>query len=172
MTSALVAWQHQSSCWCASPVGLYFGRPCCTLHSSGRGCLITRHTSGLKRPSPQALSLFGGVGFIVWHLRRLSLREIPTVPEVFLKILGAWGLRLCARTHFKLAFCNTRMLRGAYVKYQCFGVLHRVMTKQHFVALKAIYILFYKPTLCKQNPNHFLKLIIIIIMSRRLRGYP
>ena len=31
---------------------------------------------------------------------------------------------------------------------ECFGVLHRAGTKQYLVVLEALYILFYKPTLC------------------------
>ena len=34
---------------------------------------------------------------------------------------------------------------------ECLGVLHAARTKQHLVIPEAIYILLYKPTLCKQN---------------------
>ena len=39
-----------------------------------------------------------------------------------------------------------------------FGVLPRARTKQHSVVLEALYILFYKPTMRKQNPKHSLNL--------------
>ena len=42
---------------------------------------------------------------------------------------------------------------------ECLDVLHRVRTKQHLVVLEALYVVFYKPTLCKQNPKHSLNLI-------------
>ena len=54
--------------WHESPVfGSYFGWQYCALHSSGWVCLITGHTSGLRAPSLQALTLFGGIRFITWR---------------------------------------------------------------------------------------------------------
>ena len=77
---------HLSACWYASPVlGSHFGRLCCALHGSGRVCLITGDTSGLKGPSLQVLTLFGGIGFITWHLRRPSLGKCRRGPRHFWK---------------------------------------------------------------------------------------
>ena len=42
---------------------------------------------------------------------------------------------------------------------ESFIVLHRTRTKQHVNVLEAIYILFYHPTLYKQNPRHSLHLL-------------
>ena len=42
---------------------------------------------------------------------------------------------------------------------ECFVVLHRAKTKQHLVILEALYILLYRPTLCKQNQKHSLNLL-------------
>ena len=39
-----------------------------------------------------------------------------------------------------------------------FCVLHRDKTKQHLTVVMPFYILFYKPTLCKQNPKYSLNL--------------
>ena len=67
--------------------------------------------------------------------------------------------------HSKLldsAICeHLNAINSCAVNYndKCFGVLHRARTKQHLVILEAIYILFYRPTLCKQNPKHSLNLI-------------
>ena len=42
--------------------GTHFGRPWCQRHGSGRMYHVTRYTSSLKGPYPQALTLFGGLG--------------------------------------------------------------------------------------------------------------
>ena len=42
---------------------------------------------------------------------------------------------------------------------ECLAGFHRARTKQHLVIHEAIYILFYQPTLCKQNRKDCLKLI-------------
>ena len=75
---------HQSLCGYASPVvGSHFSRPCCSLNGSGRECLISGNTSGLKGPSHQALTLFGRVKFITWRLRRIYLGECRQSPRYF-----------------------------------------------------------------------------------------
>ena len=42
---------------------------------------------------------------------------------------------------------------------ECFGILYRARTKQHLIVLEALYILLYRPTLCKQNPKHSFNLL-------------
>ena len=57
------------------------------------------------------------------------------------------------------AICeHLNVINNCAVNYidECFGVLLRARTKQHLIVLKALYILFYKPTLCKQNLKHSL----------------
>ena len=67
--------------------------------------------------------------------------------------------------HSKLldsAICeHLNAINSCVVNYnkECFGVLHRARTKQHLVFLDALYILLYKPTLCKQNPKDSLNLL-------------
>ena len=39
---------------------------------------------------------------------------------------------------------------------ECFVVLHKTRTKQYLIVLEAIYILFNRPSLCKQNSNTLL----------------
>ena len=52
-------------------------------------------------------------------------------------------------------------LNSCAVNYndECFGVWHKAGTKKHLVVLEALYILLYRPTLCKQNPKHSLNLL-------------
>ena len=60
------------------------------------------------------------------------------------------------------AICeHLNALNSSAVNYndECFGVLHRARTKQLLVVLEEFYILFYRPTLCKQNPKHSLNLL-------------
>ena len=76
-------WERQMEC--SLVVGSHFVWPCCALHGSGQVCLITGYTSGLRRLSSQALTLFGGVGFIAWCLRCLSLGECWRGPRHFWK---------------------------------------------------------------------------------------
>ena len=45
----------------------HFGRPWYQRHGSGWVCLVSRHTSSLRGPSPQALTLLDGVTFIIGH---------------------------------------------------------------------------------------------------------
>ena len=72
-------------------------------------------SSGLRWPSPQAYSPFGGVGFIAWRLRRPKKRGMPTGPKVFLALPDACGLRPCDRAH----------LKNGLVPYSCVGGTQR-----------------------------------------------
>ena len=59
----------------------------------GRVCSTTGYiTSGLRGPSPQALTLFGGAGFIAraWGAPK---RGMPTGSEAFLECLSRWANR-------------------------------------------------------------------------------
>ena len=104
---------HQSSCWCASPgVSSYIGRPCGRLHGSGQVCFITGDTSGLRGPSPLALTLFR-TGWVYRLAPKVPLfRGMPTGPKTFLKMPGACWLRPCALTHLNKALCHTRPVGG------------------------------------------------------------
>ena len=67
----------------------------------GRVCSTTRYiTSGLRGPSPQALTLFGGVGFIARRLRRPEKGNADGVRGIFGTAYRV-GLRPCDRTHLK-----------------------------------------------------------------------
>ena len=69
----------------------------------------------------------------------------------------SWHLKL-----FDSAICgHLNAINSCAVNYndECFSVLHRARMKQHLVVLEALYILLYKPTLCKQNPKHSLNLL-------------
>ena len=56
--------------------GPHFGRLWCQMHGFDRACLISGpNTLSLWRPSLQVLTLFGGVRFFAWCLRRLFLGE-------------------------------------------------------------------------------------------------
>ena len=61
----------------------HFGRPWCQRHGSGRMCLVSGHTSSLRGPFPQALTLLGGVRFIPWRLKRLFLGNYLQGPRRF-----------------------------------------------------------------------------------------
>ena len=67
----------------------------------GRVCSTTGYiTSGLRGPSPQALTLFGGVGFIARRLRRTEKGNADGVRGIFGTAYRV-GLRPCDRTHLK-----------------------------------------------------------------------
>ena len=67
----------------------------------GRVCSTTGYiTSGLRGPSPQALTLFGGVGFIARRLRRHEKGNADGVRGIFGTAYRV-GLRPCDRTHLK-----------------------------------------------------------------------
>ena len=105
---------HQSSFFV-----LHFSRLCCALHGSGRVCLITGHTFGLSGASPEALTLFGGVGLIAWRLRHPFLRENWRGPRYFGDCRTRLGYGPATEPTFKTALCHTRTLGRVYVKYQC-----------------------------------------------------
>ena len=66
-----------------------------------RVCSTTGYiTSGLRGPSPQALTLFGGVGFIARRLRRPEKGNADGVRGIFGTACRV-GLRPCDRTHLK-----------------------------------------------------------------------
>ena len=68
---------------------------------SVRVCSTTGYiTSGLRGPSPQALTLFGGVGFITRCLRHPEKRNADGVRGIFGTACRV-GLRACDRTHLK-----------------------------------------------------------------------
>ena len=105
---------HQSACWCASPVvGSHFGRPCCALHGSGRVCVITGHTSGLRRPSPWLQTSSGGLGLSPGALMH---------PDGIRGILGSagyvWATALRPDPP-KNGPVPHSYAGGVYVKYQC-----------------------------------------------------
>ena len=67
----------------------------------GRVCSTTGYiTSGLRGSSPQALTLFGGVGFIARCLRRPAKGNADGVRGIFGTAYRV-GLRPCDRTHLK-----------------------------------------------------------------------
>ena len=59
---------------------------------SGRMCLVTGYTSGLRGPSPLALTLFGGVRVYRPAPEEPLLWGMPTGSEAFLEMPGACGL--------------------------------------------------------------------------------
>ena len=66
-----------------------------------RVCSTTGYiTSGLRGLSPQALTLFGGVGFIARHLRRPEKGNADGVRGIFGTACHV-GLWPCDRTHLK-----------------------------------------------------------------------
>ena len=68
---------------------------------SVRVCSTTGYiTSGLRGPSPQALTLFGGIGFIARRLRRPKKGNADGVRGIFGTACRV-GLRPCDRTHLK-----------------------------------------------------------------------
>ena len=68
---------------------------------SVRVCSTTGYiSSGLRGPSPQALTLFGGVGFIARRLRRPEKGNADGVRGIFGTAYHV-GLRPCDRTHLK-----------------------------------------------------------------------
>ena len=69
--------------------------------SASCGVNVSGHTSSLRVPSPQALTFLGSDRFIAWRLRHPALGECRRGPETFFGMLGASGLRPCARTHLK-----------------------------------------------------------------------
>ena len=76
-------------------------------------------SSSLREPSPRVFTLFEGVRFIAWRLRRHTLGECWQGPWHFWSRWTSSEPRLCARTHRKKPLCHTRPSNGTFVKY-CF----------------------------------------------------
>ena len=76
-------------------------------HRPGQVRLFTGYTSSLRGPSPQALTLFGGIRLIAMCLRRHCFRGMPTRHEAFLGMPGMSGLCSCTCTHLKKRSCAT-----------------------------------------------------------------
>ena len=55
-------------------------------------------SSGLRKPSPQTFTSFGGWGLLP---EAPLIRGMPTEPKVFFAMLDACGLRPCDQTHLK-----------------------------------------------------------------------
>ena len=79
--------------------------------------LVTGYTSGLRRPFPLVLTLFGGVGFIAWRLKCPFLGQYRRGPRTF------WKCQPCTRTHLKKPLCHIRQVGGTEDKYHhcCFS---------------------------------------------------
>ena len=83
-----------------------------------RVCSTTGYiTSGLRGLSPQALTLFGGVGFITWDA---SKRGMPTGSEAFLELPVALGFGPATGSTLKTALCHIRTLVGCRINIGMF----------------------------------------------------
>ena len=79
----------------------------------GRVCSTTGYiTSGLRGPSPQALTLFGGVGFIARRLRRPEKGNADEGPRHFWNCLSRLGFGPATGPTLKTALCHIRTLVG------------------------------------------------------------
>ena len=103
--------------------GVHFGRQWYQRHWSGRVCLVTGHTSSLGEPSPQALTLLGGVRFIAWRLKRPFLGEYRRISR-HLGCRARLGYTPAPETTFKKALCHTCQFGGAVNKYRWFNKLN------------------------------------------------
>ena len=73
-------WSAESSWWEILRPDVVWGQR----HESGRVCLLSGHTSNLKGPSYQALTLLGlSLRFIAWRQRRPFLEEYRRSPRHF-----------------------------------------------------------------------------------------
>ena len=80
---------------------------------SVRVCSTTGYiTSGLRGPSPQALTLFGGVGFIARRLRPPWKGECRRGPRHFWKLPLVLGFGPATGPTLKTALCHIRTLVG------------------------------------------------------------
>ena len=83
-----------------------------------RVCSTTGYiTSGLREPSPQALTLFGGVVFIARRLRRPEKGNADGVRGIFGTACRV-GLHPCDRTRLKNGLVLHSYAGGAYDKYR------------------------------------------------------
>ena len=80
-------------------------------YGSGRVCLFTGLTFGLRGPSSWLLPSSEGLGLSpgAWGA---PVRGMPRGPESFMGLLNASGLRPCDWNHLKTALCHTRTLVG------------------------------------------------------------
>ena len=70
-------------------------------------CVRWSISLSLRGPSPQALTLMGGVRFIAWHLRRPSWGECQRGPRHFWKCRTHLGSGSAPRPTLKKALCHT-----------------------------------------------------------------
>ena len=91
-------------------IGTQFGRPCWSVHGSGRVCLGPSGSrsrcclTGILGPHgalPQALTHLGEARFIALGLRYPFFRGMPTGPEALLGLPRVSGLWSWVRTHLK-----------------------------------------------------------------------
>ena len=94
--------------WLPPVFGSNFGW-LCRAERFGRVWISTGYTSGLRRPSSQALTLPRGV--IAWCLRRPEKGNADG-PVAFLELPDASGFWPCDRTHQRTALCHIRTLMG------------------------------------------------------------
>ena len=118
--------------------GAHFGRPCWSVHGSGRVCLGSAGSrarpsdmdpgkpafmSGVPRPvsssfwgpCSRTLTLFEGATFIAWHLRHPFLEECRRGKRHF---WSHQSLQPYHQTHLKRALCHTRPVSWTYDKYR------------------------------------------------------
>ena len=104
LVSSRVWWEAATNIWRAFSCVLWWGaldRLWLRAARFGRVCSTTGYiTSCLRGPSPQALTLFGGVGFIARRLRRPEKGNADGVRGIFGTAYRV-GLRPCDRTHLK-----------------------------------------------------------------------
>ena len=91
------------------------------IDGSGRVCLVTGYPSGLRGPSPQALTLFGGLDLspCAWGS---PFRGMPTGSEAFLEMPARVGFGLGPGRTLKKALCHTRPVDGTEDKYHRVGL--------------------------------------------------
>ena len=121
----------------------HFSWPWCHWHGSGRVCLVTRHTLSLRGPSPQVLTLLGGVRFIAWCLRLPFLGECRQGPKHF----GECRTHLCyspaPRNTLKKALCHTCPDGRTANKYHWYLHIHLCMWKYIYNIYIYIYIYIF-----------------------------
>ena len=100
-----------------------------------RVCSTTGYnTSGIRGPSPQALILFRGVGFIARRLRNPEKGNADESRGIFGTACRV-GLRACDRTHPKMALCHILTLVGRRINTVRWSVSLGFMVKQFFLII-------------------------------------
>ena len=103
----------------------HFGRPCWSVHRSGRVCpgsaegRSRRTSTGVLEPhgvDPQALTLLGGATFITWRLRRPFYGNVNGVRGIFGDTGRAWATAQRPDPP-KKALCHAHPVLGTYDKY-------------------------------------------------------